>query len=517
MAKVFTTKIDRFNGGMVGDPRTPSEAVCRACTNYDVFRQPRQLVPHFGSEDGDNETDGAQKQNFAVGKYTSSPDVYNLFSLGVQSGNTDRAKISRKTLLQSGTESLLDASWTSPTNSSAGQDNTVFDLFTYYPKTGLIYGAHTGTHIWAFDPSSSASFDDTENALSYTEIGEGVVHSDDNLYIPCYNSAASAGNRSFIAKNDNGSWTNSALALPDNLKPVCVSGYGSYLAIACNDISSQPLNSVVLLWNRRTTIVDITEKYDWGGDPIAFIEELEGTLVGASARAGIATSIDDYVSFKYLTPNGFKEFERFDLSSTVGTGTVILPSMRQKVNGRVYFQFFGEIDGTLREGIWSIKRGTDGEFSVALEYTPSNNTAITSGVPKGFLIVGDFVFQAYTNGGTYVVRKTQESTTYTSSRYETTINPQIPPEHRDAKKQLMGVRLAYEKLSANSVTLSYRVDGATAWTQLLTANSDDDTDTLYKEFNGSIAQGTEYEFRLESTGAIITGLTYKYSLIDTQI
>lgn len=505
MPKVFTTKIDRFNGGMVGDPRDPREAVCRASSNFDLFSQPYKLKPLFASESGDSSASTSQKQNYAIALRTGT--TYDLFALGVVSG-TGRAEVLRKSISSTGgSNDLGDAGWVTPSNNTSSSGATAFDLFTYYQKTGLIYGARAGTHIWAFDPTGSAGFADTSHALTYTTIREGLVHSkDDILYIPYDNK---------IAKNDNGSWTDVALTLPTYLQVEAIAEYGDFLAIACSNKSSQSLGSIVYLWDRDSSLTTLSESYYWGDEKIVFIETIDGILVGVSIKGNIVSSLADTVVFKYLSSSGPQEFERFEM----GTST-LLPAMRQKVNGRVYFQLYGDFDGTTREGLWSIAR-TAGGFSVAQEFTPNNTTALTSGQPKGFIIVNDFVFQSYLDNSVYTVSKTVESGTYTTGIYETTINPQMPAEHRDKKKQLLGVRVTYEKLaSGDTVVLAYKVDGATSFTTIDTAST---ANTLYFEKisdtnSAKFTEGTEYEFQIQSTGgAVPTSLSYKYEIIDTQI
>lgn len=504
MPKVYTTKIDRFNGGAVGDPRDPREAVCRGSSNFDLFSQPYQLRPRFASEEGDSSSSTSQKQNFAIALRTGT--TYDLFSLGVVSG-TGRAEVLRKALTTGASNDLSDATWTTPSNNTSSSGSTNFELFTYYQRTGLIYGARAGTHIWAFDPTGSAAFADTHQALTYSTIREGLVHSkDDILYIPYDNK---------IAKNDNGSWNTTALTLPSDLQIEAISERGNFLAIACTSKSSQSLKSIVYLWDRDSSLTTLSEKYDWGNEKIIFIEEIDGLLVGVSVKGNIATSLADTVSFKWLSSTGPKEFARFEM----GTST-LLPAMRQKANGRVYFQWYGDFDGTTREGLWSISRTPTG-LAVAQEFTPNNTTALTSGQPKGFYIVNDFVIQSYLDNSVYEVSKTVEGGTYTTGIYETTINPQMPSEHRDKEKQLLGVRVSYTKLAASdTVVVSYKVDGASSFTEIGTASVDD---TLYFEkttdTNGStFSKGSEYEFQLKSTdGAIITGFTYKYELDDTQV
>jgi len=503
MAKVFKTKIDRFNGGMVGDPRDPREAVCRGTSNMDLFSYPYKIRPRFASESGDDSAATSQKQNFAIAKDGSGD--YNLYSLGKQSANS-RAEVLRKIITTTGaTNDLGDDGWATPSNNQSSTGAAKFDLFTYYEKVGLIFCAKTND-IMAFSPTGTA-WDERASTtqISFTTVREGLVHSvDDILYIPYDNN---------IAKNDNGSWTNVACAVSANERIEAICEYGNFIAIATTSLSNQSVKSNVYLWDRDTSLTIFSEKHSWGNEKLLFIEELGGFLVGASTKAGVVTALDDYVSFRYLTSSGPKEFQRFPVSS------INLPNMRRKANGRIYFQMYGTVDGTLRDGIWSINP-TDSGFAVTQEYTPNNTTALTTGIPSGFYILNDFVFQSYIDNSTWALSKTNESEAYTTGVYETTINPQMPADHRDGEKQLLSARVSYEKLaSGDTVVMYYRVDGG-AWVEIGTASIDD---SLYFEKTApgtdpNFVAGSEYEFKLESTGgAVITAFTYKYSLIDTEV
>ena len=507
MAKVFTTKIDRFNGGMVGDPRDPREAVCRATSNFDLFSFPHKLRPRFASEDGDSSASTSMKQNFTVAKDGSGD--YNLYSLGVKSGAAT-AEVKSKIITTTGASNDLgDETWATPSANQSASGSAVFDLFTYYEKVDLIFCAKmaSGGDIMAFSPTGTA-WDEraSTSQITFTTVREGLVHSaDDICYIPYDNN---------IAKNNNGTWTNVAISVASNERIEAICEFGNYIAIAATSLSNQSVKSTVYLWDRDSSLTIFSEKHSWGNEKLLWIEELGGSLIGVSTKAGVVTALDDYVSFRRLTPSGPEEFQRFSVSS------IVVPNMRRKSNGRVYFQMYGTVDGTTREGLWSVNALGD-DFVVTLEYTPNNATALTNGSSKGFYVLNDFVFQSYVDNSTWTLSKTVEGATYTTSIYETTINPQMPPQHRDVEKQLLGVRVSYEKLAASdTVVVSYKVDGASSFTEIGTASDDD---TLYFEktndTNGAVfSKGSEYEFQIKSThGAVITGLTYKYSIDDTQI
>jgi hypothetical protein len=107
-----------------------------------------------------------------------------------------------------------------------------------------------------------------------------------------------------------------------------------------------------------------------------------------------------------------------------------------------------------------------------------------------------------------------------TSVYQTVINPNMPEEHRDKKKQVASVVVAFPPLvSGQQVVIKYRVDGG-SWTTLLTATTVGRTvaEAVYDVTGKKLTPGTEYEFRVESTGgAPITELQYGYEIFATLI
>lgn len=232
-----TITINKFNAGIQNDPRSRVSAGARMVTNFDVLTNEHKMTPYRDSEDGDSGASTSQKQNFAIALRTGT--TYSLYGLGVVSG-TGKAEVLVKELSTGASTDLDDNGWGTPSANQSASGSTSFNLFVYYKKTGLIYGARAGTHIWAFSPTGTA-WADTSQALTYTNICQGLVHSkDDVLYIGYDNK---------IAKNDNGSWTTTALTLPSDLYVTSIAEHGNYLAIGCAPLSGTG-HSRVFLWDR---------------------------------------------------------------------------------------------------------------------------------------------------------------------------------------------------------------------------------------------------------------------------
>ena len=492
--------INKFNGGIVNDPRDPSENVARMVTGFDILTNAYKMSPYHDSESGDSSASTSKKQNFCIALRTGT--TYSLYALGVVSG-TGRAEVMYKDITTGAANDLDDATWTATGNYQSASGSTNFELFVYYKKTGLVYGAKSFTHIWAYDPDGGDAFAETHQALTYTNIAQGIVHSkDDVLYIPYDNK---------IAKNDNGSWTVAAITLPTHLYITSITEFGNYLAIGCAPLSGVG-DSVVFLWDRDSSLATLSDSINWGSETLKIIEEVGGLLIGISTSGGNSTRFQDRIVFKYLSVSNAIPFKTLE----GGTATV-LPIIKQKFNDRLYFMMTISLNGSIREGVWSVGRNSPNDpMSVVFERTPNNDTALTGGVMKGFFIIGDYMFISYVDNSAYVLSKTNDQASYTAtSSWESTINPKMDSDDRTKRKQLTAVLLSYEPLpTAGQGVLKYRVDGG-AYTTIFTETTDSVVVTEKRE---SFTEGREYEFKIESTGgAKITGFEYEYKVLQSQI
>ena len=508
MSNTKTVIINRFDGGIVNDPRDRKSNAARMCTNFDALTNPRRLTPYHDTESGDTGAATNQIQNFSVA--AGNGGTYRLFGLGVVSG-TGKAKIFYKDLTTGGGGDLSDSSWSNTTNDSSSSGATSFNIFTYYKKTGLIYGAKAGTTIWTYDPTGAAAFGDTAHSLSYTNIAEGLVHSkDDILYIPYDNS---------IAKNNNGSWTDAAITIPSQFYITSICEFGNFLAIA-----AAPLNGVggsrVYLWDRDSSLTTLSENIDWGEGILKVISEINGVLIGVSLYGNNSTRFKDRIVFKYY--DGTRNVGAQIIAIFQGGTSTQLLSARQKIDNRLLFMMSIELDGSVDDGVWSLGLNSIGQFAIYREITPNNGTALTSGVLKGFVKIGDYLFQSFVNNSNYAMTKSNDQAVYTAtSTFDTTINPNVEEEDYTHKKQLNAVSVSYAPFDTNDqVVLKYRVDADTSWTTIFTETTDNSVATVRTKItNGtSFTAAKEIQFRLESTGgAEITELKYRYEVLEEAI
>lgn len=525
-----TVVINRFDGGMTNDYRSRTSNVAKVITNLDIFTDPNKLIPYRDSEDGDSSHSTNNITSFSMAKTsgTSPADVYNLYGLG---NNSNKAKIYYKNLISN----IGNATWSSTANNESTGTTVCPDCFVHYSRanagssvnnSGILFGflnvGNGGTaKMFGYDPTGATAFTDDWTATggvggdncptTIYRVAQGLVHSkDDALYIPYDNKIAS---NSFATGSE--VWAFPALTLPTYGYIPCISEYRNFLAIAHRPISNIGAN-YVYLWERNTTsLTTLAEKIYWGDEPIAFIEEIEGMLIGVSiVNTYIGTS--NRLIFRVYDGYAARKVLEITSSSITIDGN---KTAKQKINNRFFFTATITIDGVARRGVWSFGR-TNGQWSLIHERTPNNDTSVGSGV-QGFAFTGDYLFQSYTTAMT----KTNDSASYTATAiYETIINPGMPETDLTRNKQLTGISVGYNRFpSGGSLVLKYRVDATTAWSSATTIFTESTsgvylTEAIKDSSGNEFTAGREYEFRIETTGGVeITEVKYTYETLESTL
>lgn len=474
MGKLTEIRQSYFGKGMTNLLRAKNFDYAQLVGNFDIYSDPTKMRPNpdFAADSIESLTVAESK----LCKFLAGPSAADggteQYALGVVSGTT-KAKIFRKTVASS------DA-WAAATTGEDSNTGRNENFFVLYPRT-VLWGARGGVRLWSyqigsntFDTSGAAS-----HALTYTQIFQGLVHSkDDILYIPYYSAAGS-----FIAKYNGTTWTDTALTLPASMIPICISEFGNYLAIACKQKNIQSGPSIVFLWDRDSSLTTLSESINWGPESLEMIEELDGVLVGVSVFAN--TSTESFISRPKLvfkaytggTPQA-KQFLEIPLTSStvnsnqlptvnlvtggLGTGVAI---DRQKINNRVFFPLSCEINNVQYDAVWAITRLSDGSLSVSIDRLYNNDTAVTSGEPKGLFKFGDYMTVAFEDNSVYKANDTiSGAATYTAqtSVYETLImgEPYL-------KFKLNSVGVMTEPLpGGGTVVVKYKKDAETAFTTI---------------------------------------------------
>jgi hypothetical protein len=450
--------------------------------NFDLLTYPSRLKPYNSSESG-NDTSARE-----IAKFLTANS--NLYGLGVVSG-TSRVKIFTK-------NGYTDGSWSEPGNAEAASLARNTSLFVWY--NSAIYGAHgTGGTGQIYKCTFSGAFADTHHTLNFTSIGQGVVHSkDDILYVPYDNK---------IAKNNADSWTDAALTLPTDYVAHVVAEYGSFLAIgAIPSTSAGRPHSRVFLWDRDSSLATVTESIEWGPGNLEVLTEYEGALIGIG-YLGQRLLVKEYRGFQ-----GFVKVHEL-MSEAV---TTIFPSTPQfqKHNDRIYFQAQLTIGGSTHNGVWSLGRNSEGLYSLSFDRSANNDTepnSMQSFIYHDDSTEGQQVFVAYTDGNAdeqVSMTNNVETTFSATSIYETTKFDCKSPSNT---KTFIGATVTFAPLaSAGQVVLKYKKDADSSWSSaILTVTTDS---ALRGEVNNMAAQINDFkelQFRIESTGgAEITSFSF---------
>jgi hypothetical protein len=160
---------------------------------------------------------------------------------------------------------------------------------------------------------------------------------------------------------------------------------------------------------------------------------------------------------------------------------------------------------TYNEGIWSFGRKSSSyPFILSLDYIDENVN--TSGITS-FDTAGNYFFLAHSGDGS--VDKTSSTAAYTfTSIFESQI---VSLASSGGDKAIHSITATFREIAAGeSLTLKYKVDDtpSTAWTIIGTFNTVGETGYIFLGLaDGTpFSSGTEFKFRLESTGGLeITG------------
>ena len=465
MGKIYEKVINDFSFGMTNDPREKDSRYSQLIKNFDAYTYKHKLVPYRDSANGDSASATTHKVNFLIALGAAS--TYYLFGLG-RTVAAEKPEVYVKTLSTSDAGGLAGATWASLTHGASALASPNWNLFVYYSKTGLIYGA-AANKIWACDPTDVAAFDDDKTStdgagsgLAYTNMGQGLVHSKDNvLYIPYDNKIASVNNTT---------WNKTALTLPTHLFITSICEYGNYLAIACAPLAGIG-NSVVFLWDRDSSLATLSENINWGEGNLRILEELNGYLIGIS-YLGITNILPKVILKKYREGSleSFKEVV-LDTSVFASLANGHIPIVKQKYNNKLYFLMDMAISGVRHQGLWTIGMSDSGVMSLVHDMPANNDTALSSGTLQGFICVGDYKFIAYVSSGAYAVAKIYDTSSFTltTSIYESLIQD----GNANKTKKLLSAGIMTEPLpSAGKIVLKYKKDSDSSFTKIFQNTTD---------------------------------------------
>jgi hypothetical protein len=495
MYKPQELKINSFSGGIADGSRSTVANQFQIAKHFDIFSDPNRLIPYrsLEADTNDGSTATGMKQ-YAVKDFLYASGSAKLYGLG-QTG-AGLTKIAFKADATTG-------NWTLPA-SSEGNGAVKNGCLVEYKD--YLWGFQGTNQVWKWGtlsgtPSITNSVSTT--GVTITSVANGVIASDDNLYLPYNNKIGRV--------TSGGTYNDAVLTLPSNFKITSLTNYGKYLAIACAPISSYNGVSKVFLWNLTSS--DIQEAIDWGEGELRIIETIEGYLVGVTDRylnndTGVGKGSMIVQIYSGGTPQVVKEVFTSKLTG------VAMPISKAVKNNRLFFaaKIMTNTTGTeYNEGIWSFGR-KNASYPFALNLDIICEEITTSGI-QGFGTAANYFFVAHSADGS--ISKTNDASTFAyTSIYETQI---FDGEDPAKTKQIQKLTVTTAPISAGSITLKYKVDGGTSWATIGSYSTVGGVghDFLNIESSGEAFKSFgEVKFRLESTGGVeITSFRLMYQTL----
>jgi hypothetical protein len=494
MSKTVSVEVNNFYGGKSDDPRENNNAKFQVTKHFDIFSNPKRLVPYrtLIADTNDGSTATGMKQ-YEVLDFVYATGSSKLYGLGQSGGLT---QIVYKADATTG-------NWTVATTGTGSVRNGCFVEYKDY-----LWGFQGLTSVFKWGTLSGVpAITDTVSSVgsNITSVAQGVIAKDDNLYLPY--------NNKLVRVSAGGTVTDAALTLPTNYKITSICNYGNYLAIACAPVSTYSGQSKVFIWNLTSS--DVQESIDWGEGELRILENIEGILVGVTDQYLNKSTGAGRGSLVIQTYSGGSPQVAFEMFTQALTGKSI-PLSKAVKNNRLFFsaKIMTDSDGTTyQEGIWSFgRKNANYPFACTLDLIDEN--ASTNGI-QAFGTVANYFFVTHSDDGS--IDKTDETADYTfESIYESQIVDFGDPYN---DKTLLSLEVSFAKIVSGTLTAKYRVDGATSWTTIGTYSTAGATSYQFLNISSTdtqFASGSEYEFQLISTGGLeITGWRAKAIINDT--
>lgn len=499
-----TQQIEIFSTGMSFDLRKiirVNRRILRpfqSLQHFDVY--PDRLVP---KRDWVAETTNFPGGVTKVARFEYFDDVsagtYTLWGLGLTTGTFP-------TLIKKQVDPITGA-WTSVGNgvSASGQgflsNPWLFGHkgYLYYMTNSALarYNVTTGVRTDNFQAFTIGTTTNTCKPVIHPRTGSAYFAIDNSLY----------------QVDPTGTWVGLVQTLPSDKVIVSMTPYGNTLAIGTYSTNSF-VRSTTYLWDLTVTAsptsINFQESIDWGIGNIKHIANLFGTLVGITDEflsANTASLNKGKFTARVYSGSTAQEvnYLRQDLASLLITNGSI-ENTSYSDGEKLYFAGSIPLPGQFFTGIWSIDRG--GAFLLEATVPAAEIGNRIAGIYR----VGYVWFLTFTNGNTY--RTSTQTSTTLPSIMETAIYGD-----RFNSNQFFGATVSFEPLtSGQSVTLKYKLPNDTAW-KLMKSQAVVGA-TQIQALGTNLNQSptfNEYQFRVESLGAPITGLSWTTEGFDTNI
>jgi hypothetical protein len=360
-----------------------------------------------------------------------------------------------------------------------------------------LFGIQSSRYLYRFSPPTTFSLTFYDCGTIVNGFAEAITHSKDGIMY------FATDNKIHKVTSD-GATGSLALTLPNaNFRVTSLCEQGNFVNIVGYDVKSGQSSS--LIWDRDTSVVDLTESYALGRDFAIHNATLLGTTFFVQVRINTTNSSfseKQVLIIKYLNGNTVDTLYEFPVSSLSIVSTVnnMVGAKYQSLD-RLYFTAKVQFDGDSAERNICFALDHKGRLTIAQNVTINTGTNPVTGILRD----GEaFWFGAGTDGAWNTT-----STYATTSAFETN---DIRSDNLGLNIQLVEAYITCESLPASSsIILKARKNAETTFTTLKTYDTDGHTKlklTAQEAVNGLVGldSARNVRFRIESTGgAVITG------------
>lgn len=203
---------------------------------------------------------------------------------------------------------------------------------------GYLFGLQNSRYLYRFSPPSTFSTTFYDTGASFSYFADAITHSKDGkMYFATDNKIHSV--------DSTGATGTLALTLPNgNFRVTSLCEQGNYINIVGYDVKSGESSS--LLWDRDTSVVDLTESYGLGRDTVVHNTSLLGQVFTVQVRADTSNSSFQEKSvlvIKYLNGAQFDTLYEFPVTSLPVVGSFI--GAKYTSLDRFYFTAKVQFDG----------------------------------------------------------------------------------------------------------------------------------------------------------------------------
>lgn len=508
-----TVLLNKFDGGHAEDLRTEATDQCEKSLNFDIFTNPHRLIPYGDSIAETSDTPAIADSQITDIDVSLIGASYTLTGVGYESSGSTKANFFTKSALTNGGT----LNWSTQAIAAAN---------AYQKGSGVVYKDKMYTLAFSGSQYTLYRYDSAGTVTSCGTITDSstfrarpFVHPDDNkLYIITGHTISYYDGTNNIGTSVATSYSVSTI-LPTGFEATSVTASGANLAIAMRPLRGNG-NSVTYLWGRDATLNTTQGRVDFGEGNLLLLENLNNNLVAFMQpnQSVINSAVVQNKLEARVWAGGTVETVK---SIPISTLTATINTVKQKNKDRIYFGFASD------DCLYVFGKNKEGHYTISKDRYYFNGTTIGTAF-TGLSFVGDILWRAFsTVAGAYTLMRSKvvaslgETITYAStSKYTTTINPNMPIADRTQLKQLEAVQVTYVGKTGGTVALKYSTDGG-SYTTIISENTTAITEgkEATNESDGKVlASGNEFQFQGESTGGVeILEIKYRYKILNSTI